>query len=404
MRKKSLLVIFLTVFIDLVGFGIVLPLLPIYSENFQATDLQIGLIIASYSAMQFLLSPWWGRLSDRLGRRPVLLISNVGSTVSYALFGAASLLEGASALWLLLASRVFAGICGANLSVANAYIADITPLEKRSKSMGLIGMAFGLGFIFGPALSSAAIRLFGISGPGWVAAVICAANLGLTWFILAESRQPGGQTSAPRPKFAQWLHTFRQPTVGILILIYFLATFCFASFESTYSRLVHRQDPNAEQFIGLLFTYCGLLAAVLQGGLIGRLVKALGEARLIFLSLLIFSAGLLMLPTVFTGWLNIAWILIGLGLVASGSGLNRPPTFGLISVNTPTQEQGATLGVAQSAGSLARILGPVSANLLYQHSPALPYYVCAAVSLLAGFLAWKFRCQSAQQPSQAARS
>jgi MFS family permease len=153
-RKPSLLVVFLTVFIDLVGFGIVLPLLPIYSEQYGAGDLMIGVIIASFSAMQFLFAPAWGRLSDRIGRRPVLLISNSGSVVSYGLFGIAGLLQGSGGLWLLLVSRIFAGICGANLSVANAYIADISPPEKRSKNMGLIGMAFGLGFIFGPALGS----------------------------------------------------------------------------------------------------------------------------------------------------------------------------------------------------------------------------------------------------------
>src|SRR6185436_184196 len=152
MRKPSVLVVFLTVFIDLIGFGIVLPLLPIYARNFHATGLIIGAIMASYSLMQFLFAPSWGRLSDRIGRRPVLLVSTAGATVSYVLFAIGSGFSGALALWVLLASRVFAGICGANITVAQAYIADITPPEQRSKKMGLIGMAFGFGFIFGPAL------------------------------------------------------------------------------------------------------------------------------------------------------------------------------------------------------------------------------------------------------------
>src|SRR6202167_2757551 len=192
-RKPSLLVIFLSVFIDLVGFGIVLPLLPGYAEenfrpDFSLKGLVIGGIIASFSLMQFLFAPAWGRLSDHIGRRPVMLISNLGACGSYALFAIASGMGGTTGLLWILASRIFAGICGANLSVASAYIADISPPEKRSARMGLIGMAFGLGFIFGPALGAFTAHEFGRQGPGWVAAAFCAANFILGWFILGESR------------------------------------------------------------------------------------------------------------------------------------------------------------------------------------------------------------------------
>src|SRR2546425_10616967 len=182
MKKPSIFIIFLTVFIDLIGFGIVLPLLPIYSKSFGAAGWQIGVLMASYSVMQFLFSPVWGRLSDRVGRRPILLVSTAGASVSYAIFALGCGQTGATALVLLFVARIFAGICGANITVAQAYIADITPAEDRSKKMGLIGMAFGLGFIFGPALSSISlsgftiplIQLqfggFGLQGPGWVAA------------------------------------------------------------------------------------------------------------------------------------------------------------------------------------------------------------------------------------------
>src|SRR5687767_138158 len=175
-RKPSLLVVFLTVFIDLIGFGIVLPLLPLYADSYGAKGWEIGLIMASYSAMQFLFAPAWGRLSDRIGRRPVLLISTFGSTISYAGFALGSGLTGQAALALLLASRLFAGACGANISVAQAYIADISKPEERSRKMGLIGMAFGLGFVFGPALGGLALRWFGMAGPGWAAASLCALN------------------------------------------------------------------------------------------------------------------------------------------------------------------------------------------------------------------------------------
>src|ERR1051325_3132094 len=164
-RKPSLLVVFLTVFIDLIGFGIVLPLLPLYGENYGAAGWQIGLLMAAYSLMQFLFAPWWGRLSDRIGRRPVLLVSTAGAVASYALFAFATRFQGATALWLIILSRALAGICGANITVAQAYIADITPPEQRSKRMGLIGMAFGLGFICGANITVAQAYIADITSP-----------------------------------------------------------------------------------------------------------------------------------------------------------------------------------------------------------------------------------------------
>src|SRR5688572_23276245 len=170
MRKPSLLIIFLTVFIDLVGFGLIFPLLPIYSEVFGASGFVIGSIIAVYSLMQFIFAPIWGRLSDRIGRRPILMVSTACASISYVIFAYGSGMQGSAAIWVILISRLFAGICGANISVAQAYIADITPPEQRSARMGLIGMAFGLGFVFGPALGGFSIKWWGLMGPGWVAA------------------------------------------------------------------------------------------------------------------------------------------------------------------------------------------------------------------------------------------
>ena len=178
--RSPLAIIFLTVFIDLVGFGIVLPLLPTYAKSFGASGLTVGCIMAAYSAMQFLFAPAWGALSDRIGRRPVLLVSTAGASLSYLLFAFGSSMTGHAALWVILASRIFAGICGANLTVAQAYIADITPPEDSAKRMGLIGMAFGLGFIIGPMVAIGGQWMFGKTGPGWVAAGICAAAITAT--------------------------------------------------------------------------------------------------------------------------------------------------------------------------------------------------------------------------------
>jgi MFS transporter, DHA1 family, tetracycline resistance protein len=389
MKKPSLLIIFLSVFVDLIGFGIVLPLLPIYSKRFGASGFEIGMIIASFSVMQFLFAPLWGRLSDRIGRRPVILISNAGSAISYSMFAVASTMVGQTGLWVLLASRVFAGICGANVAVANAYIADISPPEERTKRMGLIGMAFGFGFIFGPALGAFSFAHFGISGPGWTAAAFCAFNFILGYFVLAESWKPHSDRAAVRPNLEQWLHVLSRPTVGLVIGIYFLATFCFATFESTFSLLVKEKFHYDESHAGYLFAYCGVLAAVIQAGLIGPLNKYFGEQRLIFWSVLLLAISLAILPL--AG--SLVALLLILALFAVGSGVNRPPTFGLISLRSPAEEQGSVLGVAQSIASLARIVAPIFANILYATRPALPYLVCAGVGLVAAWAAWQFLCR-----------
>jgi MFS family permease len=494
-RKPSLVIIFLTVFMDLIGFGIVLPLLPRYSERFGAEGFMIGVIIASFSVMQFFLAPFWGRLSDRIGRRPVLLLSNAGSTISYALFACAATpgWNAGAALALLVFSRVFAGACGANISVASAYIADVTPPEKRSKGMALIGVAFGLGFILGPALGALSASLFGLAGPGWVAAGLCGTNFLLAGKILAESRRPDAAPAPRRPGLAQWRHVLGRPWTGLLIGLYFLATFCFASFESTLPLLVGSPavrprdlpDPTAlarqlaaapaegipaqvrrhlspsaralcarpetadparlrrvlaaelnrllragigngepaatattaaaapaagtpdaarnrrllaaafpglirpprlyfdERRLGYLFAFCGLISTLLQGG-VGRLVKRLGEPRLIVGSLGLFAASLLMLPYMTT----LAGLLLALALISGGSGLNRAPTLGLLSRLTPAEEQGGTLGVAQSASTLGRIFGPVFATALYGWDPRATYLAAAALAFVAAGLAW----------------
>ena len=421
-----MLVVFLTVFIDLIGFGIVVPLVPMFSRHYGASGWMIGVIIASFSAMQFIFSPIWGKLSDRHGRRPILLISTAGAALSYVLFAVGSGFESHSlALGALLVSRIFAGACGGNITVAQAYIADITPPENRSKRMGLIGMAFGLGFIFGPAISGVALvgitlggfwgipefvfHGFGPTGPGWVAATLCAINFLLAYFILVESWKPDSTPIASRPRLAQWRHTLAQPKIGLLVLIFFLATFVFSCFESTLAFLVN-DNFNLGLTVDIaapiptviwLFVFCGLISAFVQGGMIGRLVKIFGEPKLICISLVMTGASLVLLPLIhgegalkwssvfhLTDW---PWIkmLAALVLLSLGSSLSRAPLFGLLSNLTPATEQGATIGVAQSAGALARVIGPLFAATLYglnDATRALPYLICGAIAILAGLL------------------
>lgn len=385
MSKPSLLIIFVTVFIDLIGFGIVMPLLPKYTQSFGAHGIEIGLIISSFSVMQFAFAPMWGRLSDRIGRRPVILVGNAGSALSYALFGYAGSLTGSTALVTILISRILAGVCGATISVASAYIADITPIERRSKSMGLIGMAFGLGFILGPAIGGLAASRFGMAGPGYAAAIFCACNFVLGCFILKESRNPDSAPVAPRPRLEQILHTFRLPKLGLLILLYFLATFCFTAFETTLPLLLDQTLRYEEHHIYYLFSYCGVVAAIVQGGLIGRLIKRFGDPRLIAGTLMVVAVSMALMPFAKSAVL----LLIVLGLFAAASGANRPPTLGQISIHAPAGEQGATLGIAQSASTLARIIGPLAATALFAVNPSVPYLLAGAVAAIAGLLAWK---------------
>ncbi|MDB6056248.1 MAG: Major facilitator superfamily 1 [Verrucomicrobiales bacterium] len=376
--------------IDLIGFGLILPLIPVYSKNFGASGLMIGAIIASYSLMQFIFAPIWGRVSDRIGRRPVLLGSTFCATLSYVIFAFGSSLQNHQlALWVLLLSRAFAGICGANITVAQAYIADITPADQRSARMGLIGMAFGLGFILGPALGAGATRYFGVTAPGWVAAFLCAINFIWAYTRLPESWKPNMEEHVPqRPHLAQWMHTLSTPRLNLLIAIFFLATFCFTCFESTIGLLVMRNfnidtttGPGLSR-IALLIVYCGVVGALVQGGGIGRMVKKIGEPKLIASSLFIAAIGIAILPFI-TTWF---WLYVGLAIFSIGSSLTRPPVFGMISQLTAAHEQGTNIGVAQGVGSLARILGPVFATSLFEKHVAVPYVTCGVLSLVTGLI------------------
>jgi len=413
-RKPSLVIIFLTVFVDLIGFGLVLPLLPNYSRSFGATAFQVGCIMASYSLMQFLFAPAWGALSDRIGRRPVLLASTLVATLSYGTFAFGSTLVGTPALLVILGSRIVAGICGANITVAQAYIADITPPEDRSRRMGLIGMAFGLGFIVGPALAvgsqwlarrtdgSAALVA---AAPGVLASGLCLLNFLSAFLRLPESWKPGTTPSVRRTRWIQFQSTIRRPSVGFLILTFFLATFGFTCFESTLGLMIQQNfgltNEDAARTNAVLFCYAGLIGAIVQAGPVGRLVKKLGESRLIAGSLLVFGVAMLPLPFIHgsqpldwgvflkpdgTRWLLLLLTVAGL---AVGSGLTRPPLFGMLSRLTPADEQGATLGVAQSAGALARVFGPPFAGLLFDRHPSWPYLLCGALAVLTGALAWQ---------------
>ena len=396
--KPRLIVIFLTVLVDLIGFGIILPLLPVFAKQYGASGLVVGVLMAAFSAMQFVFGPIWGRISDRIGRRPVMLASSAVAALSYVVFALGCGFQGAAALWIFFVSRLIAGACGANITVAQAYIADITPPADRSRRMGLVGMAFGLGFIIGPAIGALSVRWLGTPGPGWVAAAICLVNFISATIFLKESWTPQAEHVRPRPHMEQWVHILRQPAIALLIGVFFFMMISFSCFETTMGLLVIKNfnldlaHPHDVQVIGYLFTYCGLIGALVQGGLIGRMVKAFGEPKLIALSLILVAASFFPLPFL-TQWPP---LLVAIGVLAFGSSLARPPLFGLLSRLVPADEQGATLGVAQSAGSLGRIFGPIMAGTLMHvrlapaNDLAAPYLVCGVIALLTGLFAGRY--------------
>ncbi|MGI9168532.1 MAG: MFS transporter [Pyrinomonadaceae bacterium] len=370
MKRSPLVVIFTTVFIDLVGFGIVIPVLPFYAEGtrFNATPRTVGILFASYSVMQLIFSPVLGRLSDKHGRRPVLLISIIGTGIGFVILGFAT------TLWMLFLGRILDGISGGNISTAQAYIADITTKEDRAKGMGLLGAAFGLGFIFGPAIGGILSR-WGIQVPFLFAAGLCFANAMLLYFTLPETVTPDhpARTSAARGRgFAQLINSLKQPRLGFILTIYFLFVVSFSIMTTSYSLYTMFRFGYDAQHNGYLFAYVGLIAVIVQGGLIGRLVKRFGELWLVIVGALFFAVSLFAVPFVGPNAGGLLAMLIGGGIFSLGNSLSTPALNSLASKSVGAAEQGAVLGVTQSVASLARAVGPsIAALLIHSNSPEM---------------------------------
>lgn len=374
--KLPLLLIFLTVFIDLVGFGIIIPLLPIFAEKFGASGLQVGLLLMSYSLMQFFFAPLWGRLSDKVGRRPMLLLSLLASAAGFTIWGFAG------SLTMLFISRIVAGIGNANLAVAQAYIADVTTAENRAKGMGIVGAAFGLGFVLGPAIGGLCAHLQpGYNLAGFVAAGFSLLDLVLTFFLLPEPEkrsQAGKERFVFKPGF--YFRTLFNERLRLSFAIFFISTFAFANMEATLVLLTEHKFGFSPAQNGWLFAFIGLVMVITQGGLIGRLSKKYGEARLISAGALIVAAGLLLTPST-----DLTWMLyLAVALLAVGSGITTPSNQSIISKLAPTEEIGGVMGVGQSLSTLGRILGPVIGGASFQYlGMGSPYVIGAAGMVLA---------------------
>ncbi len=383
-----MLILFLIVFVDLVGFGIIIPLLPFYGEFHQASPDQVGLLMATYSLTQFIAAPFWGRLSDRIGRRPVLIFTLAGAAASYVWLGFAH------TLWALFAARALGGLMAGNISTAFAYVADITSPENRAKGMGIVGAAFGLGFIAGPAIGGILAGPDPMNAdyrsPSLAAAALSVVALVLALAILKESlsEEIRARIAArtPRSRLAHFQYALTHRHVGLLILLSFLATFVFAGMETTFAMWSRRQFGWGPEQNGYLFAFVGIISAVIQGGLVGRLAKRFGEANLITQGAFALVVGLAMIPLSD----NLPVLIAAMVIMAYGFSVASPSLNSLISLQVSDEDQGGVMGVARSATTLARVVGPAWAGMLFAGlSPDWPYWGGAIIMLLVAALSFR---------------
>ncbi|HZE57646.1 MAG TPA: MFS transporter [Chthoniobacterales bacterium] len=372
--RSPLFVLFLTVFIDLIGFGIVIPILPLYAEHFHASPIAIGWLTGIYSGMQIIFTPILGKLSDRLGRRPVLFVSIVGTAVGFALMGLAH------GLPLLFAARILAGITGGNIAIPQAYIADVTAPEKRSRAMGLIGAAFGLGFTFGPLIGGVMSRI-SYSAPFYFSAGLAVVNAALVYLILPESlsrehrARPHEQAS-----IAEVFRHGRGAMFAIVLGTYFFLIVGFSIMTTLFALFTEKRFGYDAQANGYLFGFVGIVSVIVQGGLIGRLIKMFGEVALARAGMILTTVSLALLPMSS----NLAFLLLVSAGLSAGSGFASPPLSGLASQMVEASWQGRALGVLQSAGSAARLLGPLLGGWLLTFDMRKPISQYGYTPFLAG--------------------
>ncbi|GBC97754.1 Tetracycline resistance protein, class C [bacterium HR17] len=385
-RQKQTL--FAIVALDLLGFGMVIPQLGPYAHALGAPEWLVGVLFATYSAMQFLFAPVWGSLSDRIGRRPILLVSLAGSVIGYTLFALAN------SVAMLFASRLVAGIAAANIAVAQAYLADITPPNERAGAMGLIGAAFGLGFVLGPPLGGMLGYWGGVHAIGLGAATLSSLALMSAWVLLPEPMRH----NAASPTLSRW-QAFQQiqrnRALLLCVVLFFFATFAVANLQFSLPLFLplrwHWTTEQAGLRVGWLLGFSGFLMGALQAGAVGRWAKRFGEPRLIVAGTGLTVVGLALLPLV-PYWV---WLFPCLAVLSIGGAMAQPSLASLVSQLSPEDLQGSVLGVYQSAGSFARILGPLWAGFWFHLAPTLPFWTAAAVMAMV----WAISRQLPQLPT-----
>ena len=417
MSRSPLIVILTTLFIDLVGFGIVIPVLPFYAEGtkFNASPRTVGLLFASYSIMQLIFAPILGGLSDKYGRRPVLLISIIGTGIGFLVLGFAQTLP------MLFAGRILDGITGGNISTAQAYVADVTSKEDRATGMGLIGAAFGVGFVLGPMIGGILSR-WGIEVPFLFAAALAFANAILLYFRLPETitaQHPVENPAAQGRGFTQLIDSLKQPRLPLVLTIYFLSIVAFSMLVTGFSLYTMFRFGYDAQRTGYLFGYVGIIAVIIQGGLIGRLVKRFGDLPLITAGCLCMAVGLFAVPFVGPAVGGLAGILIGGGVLSIGNSLATPVLTSVASKTAGPEQQGILMGVTQSTASLARAVGPaltailIASPIAHMGADGEPHYMSdfslfvtfwtAAAIMLVGFLLALYFLRIKSETPQVAR-
>ncbi|MCI0639503.1 MAG: MFS transporter [Gemmataceae bacterium] len=402
-NRSALMIVFLVVFIDLLGFGIVLPMLPVIADNYVRLllpgeglhGLVVGLLMSSFSLMQFLFAPFWGRISDRVGRRPILLLGLIGSVVFYALFGLAASLPGTAAgtaLFLFFVARIGAGIAGATIATAQAVIADSTPPDKRKHGMAIIGAAFGIGFAFGPLIGAGSMALFPNNPEviGYVAAALSLVAFVLGYRLLPETRRLDTAPASTRRWFdpAALARALANTAIGSVILTFFLATLGFGAFEVTLALLLRDSFGFEEANSFLVFSYVGFVLLLTQGYLYRKLAKRWSEVAFITMGIVLMAGGVGALGAVTyaasSGWSLHGLLFAALTSAVVGFAFLTPSANALISRRTDASQQGEILGVNQSASALARILGPVLGVTLYKSTAShlLPYALGAGLLIL----------------------
>lgn len=372
-NNSKLLTIFLIVFIDLLGFGLILPLLPYIAEKFSATPFTIGVLSATYSLFQFLAGPILGTLSDRFGRKKILVISQLGSVVGYIILGFANSLP------LLFLSRIIDGATGGNISIAQAYMADITDKKTRAKGMGLLGAAFGLGFMLGPAMGGYLSR-FGFIVPALFAAFIGIVTTTLTLIFLQETVSVTSQ-SAPRTKLTlQSVTTLLQTRpLGLLISTFFLISLGFSGMQGTYALWAQDSFGWGPGQVGSIFAYIGILSIIIQTQILPRSIKYFGEKKLLTASLPLLGLGFYLLSITHSLPLH----LLANFFIVLGNSLANPTLSALATENIEASHYGETLGLLQSSGSLGRIVGPAIAGEIYtQFGKNVPFQISGTIFLI----------------------
>lgn len=392
--KSPLAVLFVTIFLDLMGFGLIIPILPLYSKSLGAPYWEIGAIAVMFPLMQFLFASFWGGLSDRFGRRPIMLVSIFITVLAYIFFAHST------TILMLFISRALSGFGAANLSVAQAYISDVTKPENRAKSFGILGAAFGLGFIFGPPIGGFVKENYNLEMVGYVAASFSFINLVMAYFLLPESlkEKTYGRKLFPNP-FGDVISGFKRELTGSLLFINFVYIAAFSMMQITAALLWEEQYALSEAEVGYMFSYIGVLAVIIQGGLIGWFNKKLGERRLLILGNILMFGGLLMMPFVPVQYF-IPLELVAMAIISFGNSFLTPTISTILSKNSSESEQGKILGTNQSVGSMARLVGPLAGTTLYGIAYYLPYVAASTIMLLVAWLSVRMIKKHIKRPEK----